>query len=112
MAPLAGKLDGRKNPVSAPSGCLTDFTAVLKKDVTAEEVNKAFKAAASEGPLKGILQYVDEPIVSSDIVGNPHSSIFDSDLTKADGKLVKVTSWYDNEAGYSTRTAELITRIA
>lgn len=109
---LAGKLDGGAIRVPVPTGSLTDFTAVLKKDVTAEEVNKAFKAAASEGPLKGILQYVDEPIVSSDIVGNPHSSIFDSDLTKADGKLVKVTSWYDNEAGYSTRTAELITRIA
>ncbi len=108
---LAGKLDGGAIRVPVPTGSLTDFTAVLKKDVTAEEVNKAFKAAASEGPLKGILQYVDEPIVSSDIVGNPYSSIFDSDLTKADGKLVKVTSWYDNEAGYSTRTAELITRI-
>ena len=109
---LAGKLDGGAIRVPVPTGSLTDFTAVLKNDVTAEEVNKAFKAAASEGPLKGILQYVDEPIVSSDIVGNPHSSIYDSDLTKADGKLVKVTSWYDNEAGYSTRTAELITRIA
>lgn len=108
---LAGKLDGGAIRVPVPTGSLTDFTAVLKKDTTAEEVNAAFKAAATSGPLKGILQYVDEPIVSSDIVGNPHSSIFDSDLTKADGKLVKVTSWYDNEAGYSTRTAELITRI-
>ena len=75
-----------------------------------EEVNAAFKSA-SEGSLSGILEFTTEPLVSSDIVGNPHSNIFDSDLTKVDGKLVKVIGWYDNEAGYSMRTADLITRI-
>ncbi len=107
---LNGKLDGGAMRVPVITGSLTDFTATLKKDVTKDEVNAAFKKAA-EGPLKGILEYTDEPIVSSDIIGNPHSNIFDSDITKADGKLVKVVGWYDNEAGYSARTAELIVRI-
>ncbi len=107
---LDGKLDGGAMRVPVITGSLTDFTATLKKDVTKAEVNAAFKKAA-DGPLKGILEYTDEPIVSSDIIGNPHSNIFDSDITKADGKMVKVVGWYDNEAGYSARTAELIVRI-
>ncbi len=80
---------------------------VLNTDVTVDEVNAAFKAAASEGRLKGILEYSEEPLVSSDIVGSPSSSIFDSGLTMAMGNLVKVLSWYDNEAGYSNRLVDL-----
>ena len=107
---LAGKLDGCAMRVPIPDGSLTDFTVQLKKDVTIEEVNAAMKAAA-EGPLKGILQYEVDPIVSIDIVGNPHSCIFDSLMTSVHGNLVKVVGWYDNEAGYSNRAADLITRI-
>ncbi len=107
---LAGKLDGGAVRVPVLTGSLTDFTAVVKKGTTADEVLAAFKKAAS-GDLKGILQYTDEPLVSVDIIGNPHSCIFDSGTIKVDGTLVKVIGWYDNEAGYSARTAELITKI-
>ena len=107
---LNGKLDGGAIRVPVPTGSLTDFTAIVKKSTTADEVKEAFKKAAS-GDLKGILQYSTEEFVSSDIVGNSHSSIFDSSLTKVDGTLVKVISWYDNEAGYSARTADLIEKI-
>jgi len=107
---LNGKLDGGAVRVPTPTGSLTDFVCEVSKNTTTEEVNAAFKAA-SEGALKGILEFSTQPLVSTDIVGNPHSNIFDSDLTKVDGKLVKVIGWYDNEAGYSMRTADLITRI-
>lgn len=107
---LAGKLDGIAMRVPIPDGSLTDLTVVLKKDVTKEEVNAAMKAAA-DGPMKGVLEYTEDPIVSIDIVGNPHSNIFDSLLTSAQGNLVKVVGWYDNEAGYSNRAADLIERI-
>lgn len=107
---LSGKLDGGAVRVPVANGSLTDFTAVLSKDVTMEEVNEAFKTAA-EGSLKGILEYTEEPIVSTDIIGNLHSVIFDAGVTKADGKLVKVLGWYDNEAGYSARTVDLVLRI-
>lgn len=107
---LAGKLDGCAMRVPIPDGSLTDFTVVLKKEVTIEEINAAMKAAA-EGSMKGILQYEVDPIVSIDIVGNPHSCIFDSLMTSASGTLVKIVGWYDNEAGYSNRAADLITRI-
>ena len=107
---LNGKLDGGAVRVPTPTGSLTDLVCEVSKDTTTEEVNAAFKAA-SESSLSGILEYSTEPLVSTDIVGNPHSNIFDSDLTKVDGKLVKVIGWYDNEAGYSMRTADLITRI-
>ena len=107
---LNGKLDGGAVRVPTPTGSLTDLVCEVSKETTAEEVNAAFKSA-SEGSLSGILEFTTEPLVSSDIVGNPHSNIFDSDLTKVDGKLVKVIGWYDNEAGYSMRTADLITRI-
>tara|TARA_R100001143_G_C3361295_1_gene136467 strand:+ start:33289 stop:34287 length:999 start_codon:yes stop_codon:yes gene_type:complete len=107
---LAGKLDGGAVRVPVLTGSLTDLTAVVKKGTTEEEVLAAFKKAAS-GNLKGILQYTDEPLVSVDIIGNPHSCIFDSGTIKVDGTLVKVIGWYDNEAGYSARTAELITKI-
>lgn len=107
---LKGKLDGGAVRVPVPTGSLTDFVAEVSKDTTIEEVLAAFKAVA-EGPMKGILEYSTLPLVSTDIIGNPHSCIFDSDLTKVSGKMVKVIGWYDNEAGYSARTAELITHI-
>lgn len=107
---LKGKLDGGAVRVPVPDGSMTDFTCVVKKATTLEEVQAAFKAAA-DGPLKGILEFCDEPIVSTDIIGNQHSVIYDSDITKVDGTLVKVVGWYDNEAGYSARTADLIVRL-
>ena len=107
---LQGKLDGIAMRVPIPDGSLTDLTVVLKKEVTKEQVNAAMKAAA-DGPLKGILEYTEDPIVSIDIVGNPHSNIFDAQLTAAQGTLVKVVGWYDNEAGYSHRAADLIEKV-
>lgn len=107
---LAGKLDGIALRVPVPDGSLTDLTVIVKKEVTAEEVNAAMKAAA-EGPMKGILEYTEDPIVSVDIIGNTHSNIFDAQLTAAAGTLVKVVGWYDNEAGYSNRAADLIVRL-
>ncbi len=109
---LNGKLTGFSLRVPVPSGSITDLTSVLKRKVTKEEVNAAMKAAA-EGPLKGILQYTEDPIVSSDVIGNPHSSIFSADWTQViEGNLVKTVSWYDNEWGYSCRTADLISIIS
>lgn len=107
---LNGKLDGNAVRVPVPTGSLTDLVATLKKEVTVDEVNKAMKAAA-DGPLKGILEYSTAPLVSTDIIGDPHSNIFDSSMTSAQGNLIKIIGWYDNEAGYSNRTVELITRI-
>lgn len=104
---LNGKLDGYSLRVPIPTGSITDLTADLAKKATVEEVNEAFKAAA-EGPLRGILKYSVDPIVSSDIVTDPHSSIFDAPLTKVIDDQVKVYSWYDNEWGYSNRLADLI----
>ena len=108
---LAGKLDGMAVRVPTPTGSVTDLTATLKTEATAEEVNAALKAAA-EGPMKGILQYCEDPIVSVDIVGNTHSCIIDAALTKCTGNLVKVFGWYDNEAGYATRVVDLAERLA
>ncbi len=109
---LNGKLTGISLRVPVPAGSVTDLVAVIKKDATAEQINAALKAAA-EGPLQGILQYNEDPIVSCDIIGNPHSSIFDAPWTQViGGNLVKVLSWYDNEYGYSNRTADLIKRLA
>jgi glyceraldehyde 3-phosphate dehydrogenase len=107
---LEGKLDGFALRVPTPDGSATDLVAELKTEVTADQVNAAMKAAA-EGPMKGILQYQEDPIVSIDIVGNSHSSIFDPALTMAKGKLVKVISWYDNEWGYSCRLVDLVQRV-
>ncbi|MBL7976220.1 MAG: type I glyceraldehyde-3-phosphate dehydrogenase [Candidatus Kapabacteria bacterium] len=107
---LAGKLDGFAARVPVPDGSLTDLTAVLTKPATKEEINAAFKAAANSG-LKGILEYSEDPLVSSDIVGNPHSCIFDAKSTMANGTLVKVVGWYDNEWGYSNRLADLVARV-
>ena len=109
---LNGKLTGYALRVPVPDGSITDLTSLLKRDVTKEEVNAAMKAAA-DGPLKGILQYTTDPLVSSDIIGNPHSSIFMADWTLVlGGNMIKTIAWYDNEWGYSTRTAELITKLA
>lgn len=108
---LSGKLDGVAMRVPVPDGSLTDLTAILKKDATIAEINAAMKAA-SEGPMKGILEYTTDPIVSSDIVGNPHSCIFDAGQTLVMGNLVKVVGWYDNEYGYSSRAADLLERLA
>jgi len=108
---LDGKLDGCAVRVPVPDGSLTDLTAVVEKSVTEEEVIAAFKEAAS-GNLQGVLEYSEEPLVSTDILGNPHSCIFDSTMTKTDGKLVKILACYDNEAGYSARTADLVAKIA
>jgi glyceraldehyde 3-phosphate dehydrogenase len=110
MSAMKGKLDGTALRVPVPTGSITDFVANLKKPATVEEINAAFKAAAS-GPLKGVLEYTDAPIVSSDIVTNPHSCIFDSDLTMSMGSLVKVLGWYDNEWGYSNRLVDLTLHV-
>ena len=107
---LKGKLNGNAMRVPVPDGSVTDFTATLKKPATVAEINAAFKAA-SETYLKGILEYCEEPIVSSDILGNPHSCIYDVDLTMVQGNTAKIVGWYDNEAGYSARLAQLADRI-
>ncbi|OBB85927.1 type I glyceraldehyde-3-phosphate dehydrogenase [Mycobacterium colombiense] len=107
---LKGKLDGYALRVPIPTGSVTDLTADLKKSATADEINAAMKAAA-EGPMKGILKYYDAPIVSSDIVTDPHSSIFDSGLTKVIDDQAKVVSWYDNEWGYSNRLVDLVALV-
>jgi glyceraldehyde 3-phosphate dehydrogenase len=104
---MKGKLDGTSLRVPIPTGSITDFVGILGRDVTVEEINAVFAAAASEGRLKGILEYSEEPLVSSDIVGSTYSSIFDSGLTMAIGNMVKVFSWYDNETGYSNRLVDL-----
>jgi glyceraldehyde 3-phosphate dehydrogenase len=109
---LKGKLTGFAVRVPVPDGSMTDLTSVLKKSVTKDEINAALKAAA-EGPYKGIIEYNTDPIVSSDIVGNPYSCIFVPDQTIViEGNLVKTVAWYDNEWGYSNRTAELISTLA
>ena len=107
---LKGKLDGFSLRVPTPDGSCTDLTVELKRDVTAAEVNAAFKAAA-EGELKGILEYCEDPIVSHDIIGTTASSIIDSALTLANGNMVKTVSWYDNEWGYTCRLVDLTERV-
>ena len=107
---LKGKLDGFAMRVPTITGSATDLTFTASREVTVEEVNAAVKAAA-EGPLKGVLSYVDDPIVSSDIVTDPHQSIFDAGLTKVSGDLVKVVAWYDNEWGYSNSLVALTSYV-
>ncbi|MFT4135259.1 type I glyceraldehyde-3-phosphate dehydrogenase [Microbacterium sp.] len=110
---LNGKLSGSSYRVPVPTGSIVDLTIVTPTDgLTADVINAAYKAAAAEGRLKGILQYTEDPIVSSDIVQNPYSSIFDSELTNVSGTLVKVSSWYDNEWGYSNRLVDLTEYVA
>jgi glyceraldehyde 3-phosphate dehydrogenase len=104
---LAGKLDGFAMRVPVTDGSVTDLSVILEKAATKEEINAAMKAA-SEGEMKGILEYSTDPIVSSDIVGNPHSCVFDSPLTMSSGTLVKVVGWYDNELGYASRVVDLL----
>ena len=108
---LEGRLDGFALRVPTPDGSATDLVAELQTEVTAEDVNAAMKAASESAPMQGILQYQEDPIVSTDIVGNSHSSIFDPALTMAKGKLIKVVSWYDNEWGYSCRLVDLTLRV-
>jgi glyceraldehyde 3-phosphate dehydrogenase len=106
---MKGKLNGGSFRVPTPDGSVTDFTVLLTNPTTVKEVNEAFKAAATTGPLVGILEYSDEPLVQKDIVGNPHSCIFDSDLTLIVGdKFLKVIGWYDNEWGYSNRCVQML----
>jgi glyceraldehyde 3-phosphate dehydrogenase len=107
---LKGKLNGNAMRVPIPDGSVTDFTVRLKKAATVEEINAAMKAAA-ESSMKGILEYTEDEIVSIDIVGNTHSCIFDSKLTQVIGNTAKVVGWYDNETGYSSRVADLISKI-
>lgn len=109
---LKGKLDGYAIRVPVPTGSATDLTVTVSRETTVEEVNAALKAASETPELKGLLTYTDEPIVSSDIVGDPASSIFDSGLTKVIGNQVKVVSWYDNEWGYSNRLVDLTELVA
>lgn len=110
---LDGKLDGMAVRVPTPDGSITDFVADLDKDVTEEDVNQAFQQAAEKGDLKNVLEYSEDPLVSSDIVGNTHSSIFDSLSTMTlEGNMVKVVAWYDNEIGYSARCVDMAQYIA
>jgi glyceraldehyde 3-phosphate dehydrogenase len=107
---LKGKIDGVAVRVPTPTGSLVDFVAVLKKEVTKEEINAAMKKAA-EGPMKGILEYTEDEIVSVDIIHNTHSSIFDAKSTMVNGNMIKILSWYDNEWGYSCRVVDLIHKL-
>jgi glyceraldehyde 3-phosphate dehydrogenase len=108
---LKGKVDGMSMRAPVPTGSIVDLVVQIGAEPTAEEVNELFRGKADTGDLEGILQYTDEPIVSSDIVHSSYSSIFDSDLTMANGPLVKVFSWYDNEWGYSCRLVDLVEKI-
>jgi len=108
---MKGKLDGTSLRVPVPDGSITDLVAVISKPTTVQDINAAYQAAAASGPLKGILEYSDEYLVSTDIVGNPHSCIFDSKLTMSQGTLVKVLGWYDNEWGYSNRLVDLAVMV-
>lgn len=108
---LKGKLDGFALRVPTPDGSITDFVAILKSEATVEDINAAMKAAG-DGPMKGILEYTEDPIVSSDIIGNPHSVIFDAKSTMVNGNMVKVVGWYDNEFGYSCRVVDLARKLA
>jgi len=109
---LKGKLDGYALRVPVPTGSITDLTLVAKREVSIEEIKQAYKEAAASGPMKGVLKYTEDPIVSSDIVTDPHSSIVDAGLIKVIGKTVKISSWYDNEWGYSNRLVELTELVA
>ena len=105
---MKGKLDGTSMRVPVATGSVTDFNAILSRDASVDEINAAYAKAAKSGPLKGIIRYAEEPLVSSDIVNDPHSCIFDSELTMSLGRLVKVLGWYDNEWGYSNRMVDII----
>ena len=108
---VKGKLDGMAMRVPTPDGSVTDFTAILERSATKEEINAKFKEAAN-GAMKNILQYTEDPIVSSDIIGNPHSCILDADCTMVIGNHIKIIGWYDNESGYSSRIVDLVEKIS
>ena len=108
---LADKMGGCGIRVPVPDGSLTDITCIIKKNTSVAEINELFKKASS-GPLNGILSYIEEPIVSVDVLGNKHSCVFDSKLTSVIGKMVKVVGWYDNEVGYSNRLVDLVAKIS
>jgi glyceraldehyde 3-phosphate dehydrogenase len=108
---LKGKLDGYAIRVPVITGSATDITVELNRNVTKEEVNLAMKTAA-DSYLEGVMEYTEDPIVSSDIIGNPHSCIFDSGITSANENLIKIMGWYDNEAGYSARMADMTEHFA
>ena len=105
---MNGRLDGTSLRVPIPDGSITDFTAMLKSTPSVSEINSAFKEAASQGKLSGVLEYSEDPLVSSDVVGNPSSCVFDAGLTMAMENLVKISGWYDNEWGYSNRLVDLV----
>jgi glyceraldehyde 3-phosphate dehydrogenase len=112
MPELKGRLDGTALRVPVQDGSITDLVCVVQRDATVEDVNRAYLEASQSGSLKGILQYTEDPIVSSDIIGNPHSCIFDAKSTMANGNMVKVMGWYDNEWGFSNRLVDLVSKIA
>ncbi|HKG20047.1 MAG TPA: type I glyceraldehyde-3-phosphate dehydrogenase [Candidatus Limnocylindrales bacterium] len=109
---LKGRLDGMAMRVPVPDGSVTDLVCVLSREATAEEINEAFRVAAGDDHWTGIIEYTDDPIVSADIVGNPHSLIVDALSTMANGRMVKVIGWYDNEWGYSCRLADVVEKVA
>jgi len=111
MPEMKGRLDGTALRVPVPDGSITDLVCIVQRDASIEDVNRAYLEASQSGPLKGILQYTEDPIVSSDIIGNPHSCIFDSKSTMSNGNMVKVMGWYDNEWGYSNRLVDLVVKV-
>ena len=111
MPDLKGKVDGMSMRAPVPDGSVVDLVVLVGRETTTEEVNERFRAASASGPLEGLLEYSDEPLVSQDIVGSPSSCIFDSELTMVNGALVKVFGWYDNEWGYSCRLVDLVSRM-
>ncbi|WP_186757976.1 type I glyceraldehyde-3-phosphate dehydrogenase [Echinicola salinicaeni] len=111
MPEIKGKIHAMAYRVPVPDGSLTEMNVILKKDTDKEAINNAFKKA-SEGAMKGYLEYIEDPVVSSDIIGNPHSCIFDSDLTEVKGNFVKLIGWYDNESGYANRVVDLVLKLS
>jgi glyceraldehyde 3-phosphate dehydrogenase len=109
---LKGKVDGISVRAPVPTGSITDLVVRLGRDVTIDEVNSAYRAAADAGPLEGFLRYADDPLVSTDIIHSPYSCIVDSDLTMVNGSMAKVFGWYDNEWGYSCRLVDVVAKIA
>jgi glyceraldehyde 3-phosphate dehydrogenase (phosphorylating) len=111
MPEMKGRLDGTALRVPVPDGSITDLVCIVQREASVEDVNRAYLEASQSGSLKGYLQYTEDPIVSSDIVGNPHSCIFDARSTMSNGSLVKVFGWYDNEWGYSNRLVDLVSKV-
>jgi glyceraldehyde 3-phosphate dehydrogenase len=111
MPDLKGKVDGMSMRAPVPDGSVVDLVVLVSRETTEDEVNALFRAAAERGPLEGLLEYSDQPLVSQDIVGSPLSCTFDSDLTMVNGRMVKVFGWYDNEWGYSCRLVDLVAKM-